>query len=106
MSPRQLALAVQRERLLVRSATLREHVATHSAALAPALAVADTVRNTVFWLRAHPLAVVSALLAIAVLRPRKAWRWGMRAWSAWQFVNRWRRRLGTWVSSHSDIALH
>lgn len=99
-------LAARRERLLVRSATLREHVAIHSAALAPPLAVADMARNTVFWLRCHPLALVSALLAIAVLRPRKAWRWGMRAWSAWQFVNRWRRRLGAWVSSHGDMPLH
>ena len=88
-----MALAMARERLLTRSGHLRQQVADQSAALMPALALADRGRDAARWLRAHPAWVAAALSAALVARPRAVWRWGLRAWSAWQLVRRWRRRV-------------
>ena len=43
------------------------------------LALADRVHEAWRWLRAHPEAPLAALVVVAVLRPRRAWRWGLRA---------------------------
>lgn len=93
MNSRRLALAMSRERLLVRSANLRERVADQSSALTPALMLGDRVRDTARWLRHHPAVLVSAFVVVVVVRPRVAFRWSIRVWSAWQFVRGWRRRL-------------
>ena len=88
-----------RERLLLRSTGLRDQVAVQSAVMMPALDGIDHARDVLRWLRAHPALVVSGIVAVAVARPRFVWRWSLRAFSAWQFVRRWRRRLEGWVPS-------
>ena len=93
MSARQLELALQRERLLARSTVLRERVVEQSAVLAPALDLGDRLRDASRWVSTHPALVLSALVVVVVVRPRVAWRWGLRAWSTWLLARSWRRRL-------------
>lgn len=93
MSARRLELAMARQRLLARSGVLREQVAVQSAALAPALLWGDRIRDAGWWARAHPEWMISAVVVVAIVRPRAAWRWTLRAWGAWRFMRRWQGRL-------------
>ena len=56
------------------------------------LALADRVRAGWLWLRAHPQLPLAAAVVLVVLRPRRAWRWGLRlwwGWRSWQRMQRW-----------------
>jgi hypothetical protein len=90
VSVRRYELALTRQRLLERSSELRERVAIQSAALTPALEMGDRVRDIAYWARTHPALVVSVVVVVAVVRPRTTWRWTLRVWGAWKFVQRWR----------------
>jgi hypothetical protein len=91
----ELDLALKKQRLQLRSAELRRQVSVHAAAAAPLLAVAARVRDVAQWLRAHPLLPLAALAALLVLRPRRAMRWGRRAFFVWRLA----KRLGAWLSA-------
>jgi len=82
-------LQQRREALEHRSTVLRERLAVHGQALAPAFEAAEQVRDAGRWLRDHPW--VPALLAAALVlrRPRRALRWGWRLVSG----GRWLWRL-------------
>jgi hypothetical protein len=84
---------LQQMALLLRSAELRLEVATQGARLQTPLAVADRVREGWDWLRAHPEVPIAAAVVIAVLRPRRAWRWGVRLWWGWRSWRRLQRQL-------------
>lgn len=86
MNARGMLLARQRERLVRRSAHLRDAVATELQALQPALSWADRIQDAWLWLRANPLVAVAGVAAVALWRPRRALDWGLRAWSAWKLV--------------------
>lgn len=86
-----LELALKKQRLQMRSNELREELAGHAVALAPAFAAADGARAGARWMRSHPEWVAGALVALAVARPRALWRWGRRALIGWQT---WRRIRG------------
>ena len=94
MNQRQLALILERQRLLIRSGELRDQIVQQSASiLMPTLSVLDRGRIGIWWLRMHP-ALVSAVGAVVVVgRPRLVFRWGLRAWSAWRTLRRWQRYL-------------
>ena len=79
-------LAQRRVALQARSAALRERLGAHGQALQPALRVADTALTAGRWLKAHPQVVIGALVAVALLKPGKAWRWGTSAWGVWRTV--------------------
>lgn len=100
MSARSLELALARRRLLERSAVVREHLAEQSAALSPVLHWGDRVRDAAWWARTHPALVLSAVVVVAVVRPRTAWRWTLRVWGAWMFVRRWSDRLAPLTSRY------
>lgn len=87
--PRQ-ALALRQQRLLQRSRRLRGELQSELAAWKPALGWADRVHQAWRWLREHPLVPLTAVATVAVMRPRRAWRWGMRLWWGWRTL----RRLG------------
>lgn len=89
LPPRQ-ALALRQQRLLLRSRQLRGDLQQQLGAWQPALTWADRIQQAWWWLRAHPLVPLSAVVTLAVLRPRRAWRWGMRLWWGWRTL----RRLG------------
>ncbi len=86
-------LALERERLQLRSQELRGEVVGQSQALTPWLYAADAGRDAVYWVRTHPEWVAGGVAVVLVLRPRVVWRWGMRGWSLWRLARRWRVRL-------------
>ncbi|WP_119289059.1 YqjK-like family protein [Azohydromonas sediminis] len=89
----QLELQQRRERLRLRSTELRATLAERARALEPPLALADQVRSGVAWLRAHPEWPLGALAVLVVLHPRRALRWGARAWWGWRLWRHAQRLL-------------
>jgi hypothetical protein len=92
VNPRLLELALEKQRLQMRSAAQRDGLAAAAARIAPLFAAGDAVRAGFSWLRRHPGWVTGTLVAVAVARPGWAFRWAgnavlvMRAW----------RSLRTW----------
>ena len=66
---RATALALRQQLLRLRSTELRGRLAADAAVLQPALVV------------------------VAVLRPRRVWRWGWKLWWGWRTLRRLQRRL-------------
>ena len=93
MSQARHDLALRRERLLARSEQARQQLEVQSAALLPVLAFGDRARATVHWLRQHPEAVFALTVGLIIVRPRVAWRWGLRAWTAVRWFRSVRDRL-------------
>jgi hypothetical protein len=90
---RATALALRQQVLRLRSTELRGRLAADAAVLQPPLALADRVQEGWRWLRANPAAPVAALVVVAVLRPRRVWRWGWKLWWGWRTLRRLQRRL-------------
>ena len=90
---RAAALAQRQRLLLARSSELRLHLAADAVVLQRPLELADRVRQGWRWLRTHPEAPLAALVVVAVLRPRRAWRWGLRLWTGWRALQHLQRRL-------------
>lgn len=89
---RMAALARRQQGLLLRSADLRGVLAHDLRTLHTPLAMADRVQAGWRWLRAHPELPLAAAATVLVLRPRRAWRWGLRVWwgwRSWQRLQRW-----------------
>lgn len=89
MKPKLLELATRHGALQVRIAEQRRQLARHAAPLEAALAKGDAVLDGVDWLKQHPAAVGVAAAALAVARPKRAWRWarqGFFLWRGWQAV--------------------
>ena len=93
MSPRQVELALKRQRLQIRSAALRENFSACAAGWKPVLALADRGNAALQWLRRHPAAPVAALVALLVARPRMVLRWAQRGLFAWQMLRKLRELL-------------
>jgi hypothetical protein len=86
------ALRLRQQQLVMRSAEQRVEFARAWRQIEAPMALADRVRSGWLWLRAHPELPLAAALACAVLRPRRAWRWGRRLWwlwRRWQQAQRW-----------------
>lgn len=88
-------LALKRQRLEMRSAQLRLALATQAQALRAPLALADTARDGLQWLRRHPYAVIGPVLLLAALRPARALRWTGRLWWGWRTF----RQAGRWLAA-------
>lgn len=84
-------LALKKQRLQIAGDGLRAEFGAYAARLAPACGGADHVVAGARWLRRHPQALVAAGVALAVIRPKPAWRWTRRAFVAWQA---WRKLRG------------
>lgn len=93
MSLRRMRLALRRERLIERSRMLRRETAERAHALDPLLDAGDRVRDGVAWCRRHPGVLAAAVIGFALIRPRRAWRWGMRLWGVSQLFASLRHRL-------------
>ena len=85
--------ALRRELLLVRSRALRQQLARESQVLETPLAIADQARQGLRWLWQHPEWPIGGLVLLALLRPRRAWRWAARGWWAWRLWQRTGRLL-------------
>ena len=88
---RDIDLALRKQALQQQSAVLRERLAGHAAAVAPALALVDEVRSGWRWVRDHPLVPLAAGLGLLLLRPRATFRLLRRGVVVWQIVRRFRR---------------
>lgn len=84
MNQRWLDLATRRGLLQAQIAAQREALAQHSEPLAAALGVGDKGLAGIDWLKRHPLAVGVAAGLLAVLRPRRTWRWAQRGFVVWR----------------------
>lgn len=81
-------LLIRQQRLLARSSQLRLTLAEQAQVLVAPLALVDQVRHGVQWLYRNPHWPLGALLALAVLRPRRALTWGGRVWWTWRMYQR------------------
>jgi hypothetical protein len=91
-----LALALKKQRLQLKSATLREQWIGHAAGFQPLCNGVDRVGDGVRWLRGHPQALIATGVALLVARPRVMLRWARRgfvAWQAWRKGKDWLSRL-------------
>lgn len=83
-----LELALKKQRLQIAGAGLRSDIARHSIGLAPIFTGADFVVDAVRYLRQRPELVIAAGVALVIVQPGRAWRWGRRVFVGWQA---WRR---------------
>lgn len=89
MNEKALALAMRHGALKARIDEQRRLLGQHVAPLEAALARGDAALQGVDWLTHHPAAIVAAVAAIVVVRPRAAWRWAKRGffvWRGWQAI--------------------
>ncbi len=85
---RRIALALKKQRLLMKSAQLRQALAGQTRPLLPLFAVADRIQLGARWLKRHPALPVAVATALLVARPRAAFRWLRRGWFLWQTLRR------------------
>lgn len=91
-----IELALEKQRLRLETASQRIDLARHAAGLQPLFATADRVHEGVRWIGRHPEVVAGGVALLAAARPgarRFLWRWGRRAFVAWQL---WREG-GFWL---------
>lgn len=79
-----LELALKKQRLQIASESLRRDFGLHAAGLAPVFTGADYAVEGVRWVRRNPQVIVAAGVALAVVRPKRTWRWLRRAFVGWQ----------------------
>jgi hypothetical protein len=80
-------LAQRHAALLARSTVLRERLGADLAGLSRPLSWVDQALALARWLRAHPLVPAGAAAALALWKPRRAWRLlarGFGLWRAWR----------------------
>lgn len=87
MNERLFELAKRHGSLQARIAEQRRALAQHAEPVAAALEKGDAVLRGVDWLKAHPGVVAGGVAAVAIARPRRAWRLAKRGffvWRGWQ----------------------
>lgn len=83
------------ERIASQRATLQRDAQPVQTALARADWVMDRARFATAYVRQNPAIAGLALTAFVVARPRRFWRWSMRAVSLWQLWRVTRSRLAS-----------
>ena len=99
-SEAEFALALRQQSLVARSATLRGALAEQAQTLEAPLAAADRVRAGVRWLYEQRVWIGVAVLAVLIVRPRRAWR--VARWSWWLWRNA--RRAQVWLAGPGRAA--
>jgi hypothetical protein len=93
----QLALALRKERAVVRAGLQREHLAQLGEHLRKPCAVADKVVDAGRYVKAHPWAAGAAVGVAALIGRRHLFRLAGYAWGGWRtlrFVSNWARETG------------
>lgn len=93
----QLALALRKERVLVRAGQQREQLAQYGEWLKKPCAVADKMISAGRYAKVHPWTVGAAIGAAALLGRRHLFRVAAYAWSgwrAWRFASAWAHESG------------
>lgn len=81
---RLLELAERRGELTAHIAMQRAAIAAHAGPVARLLGTADRAIEGTHWLKRHPQVVLAFVAGLAVVRPRRAWRWAKRAFFLWR----------------------
>jgi hypothetical protein len=92
-----LELLLRQQRLLARSAQLRERLARDAQAMRAPLSLADRTWALAQWLRRNPAWPLGAAGLLLALRPRRALSWATRLWWTWQAL----RRLRHWLDART-----
>lgn len=88
-------LVLRQQRLLARSAELRLTLTSQGQVFKTPLALVDQAQAGLQWLYRNPQWPLGALVALVVLRPRRAIIWGGRLWWAWKTF----KRAQKWVAT-------
>ncbi len=89
MNDKALALAMRHGALRARIDEQRRLLQQQVAPLEALMARGDAAVQGIGWLKQHPGAIVAAVAALVVIRPKAAWRWAKRGvfvWRGWQAV--------------------
>ena len=92
MNHRLLELALKRERLIERCGGQRERLVETSRGLRRLCAAGDRAMAAGRSLRRNPEWVIAASVALAVVRPKRAWRLlksGFVAWRIWRAIRKY-----------------
>lgn len=84
MNRRLAAIEIKRAHLLERAARQREDLAQALQFLVRPLGFVDRCADAVRKVMSHPPLVAGAAFVLAVLRPRRAFKWARRAFGLWQ----------------------
>ena len=79
-----MELALRHGALRERIAAQRQTLFSHAGPLESALGGIDKALAGVDWLKAHPAAVGVAVALAVAASPKRAWRWGSRAFFVWR----------------------
>jgi len=93
----QIALALRKERILLRAGHQREQLAHYGEWLKKPCAVADKIIDAGHYARAHPWMMGAVAGIAAVLGRRRLLGWAGYAWTAWRgwrLVSRWAHETG------------
>jgi len=104
MNPRQLELALRRQRLQFAVELQRETIVAGLARIESVLDVVDRARDQVRGLRDHVPLLSALALAIVVIRPRGALRVARRAWFGWLLYRRLGRSLDALIDYLRRVA--
>mgnify|MGYP005811848675 CR=1 FL=1 len=91
MSAARDELLRHRERLLLRSAMLRQDWSQQVQVLRAPLGVADQARAATRWLVQHPEWPLGAAVLLVLLRPGRVLRWASYAWQGYGVYRRVQR---------------
>ena len=93
MNPKLLELASRHGALQARIDEQRRTLARHIQPLKGVFAKGDAVVEGIGWLKQHPGVVGALVAATAIMRPKRAWRWGRRGFLVWQGWQALRKNL-------------
>lgn len=97
MQNRQIELALKKGRLQERIASQRAILAAQAAPIVAAVEATDQAmavgRAGIDYVKRHPGQVGAVIAALAIMRPKRAWQWGRRAFVAWGLWTKVRSRL-------------
>ena len=89
-------IRARRAHLMARAAVQRERICVQLRAWEAPLALADRGYATARYVRRNPQWIVTAVVLLVVLRPRRALIWarnGLIAWRAWRWISQSLRGL-------------
>ena len=99
MNQRQTELALERQRLQLESARLRDALAQQSDVLfSPPAKVFDAAAAGLRWGRNHPLHLAVAAGALLLFKPVRTVRWAYASWRWWRHARRWYDWIGRAVT--------
>ena len=88
MNPKNVELALKRQRLQLQAAAQRIMIMQALESAAPAFGAAEKVRSGLRWAKAHPEWLAGIGVALLVARPRAFFRWAKRGFFIWRSLRR------------------